>query len=71
MRFIRQKGTPVLALALLGGLAACGDTAGEQALYGAGAGAGAAAILDGNIYTGAAVGAAANLLYCQEHPNKC
>lgn len=60
---INLKAT-VLALGL-GSLAACGDTAIEQAVFGAGAGAGTAAILDGNILTGAAVGAAGNLLYCQ------
>ncbi|MBV2360479.1 hypothetical protein KUH32_11895 [Thalassococcus sp. CAU 1522] len=58
----------VLALALL---AACGDTVGEQLLYGGGAGAGAAVITDGNIITGAAVGAAANLAYCQQYPSRC
>ncbi|QGX97791.1 hypothetical protein EI983_05670 [Roseovarius faecimaris] len=52
----------VLGLAPLAG---CGDTALEQAVLGAGAGAGTAAILDGNILTGAAVGAAGNVLYCQ------
>lgn len=66
----RLVGLPagLLALALL---SACGDTAGEQALFGAGAGAAGAAVLDGNLITGAAVGAAANLLYCQENPRKC
>ena len=61
----------VLPLAVLGGLAACGDSVGERALYGAGAGLGAAAILDTNLATGAALGAAANLAYCQENPGKC
>lgn len=60
-----------LILAACAGLSACGDNPGEQALYGAGAGAAGAAILDGNLITGAAVGAAANLLYCQENPRKC
>ncbi|MCV2868692.1 hypothetical protein OEW28_08630 [Defluviimonas sp. WL0002] len=59
----------ILATCLL--VAACGDTTSEQALYGAGAGAAGAAILDGNVLTGAAVGAAANVIYCQEHPYKC
>jgi hypothetical protein len=59
------------ALALFGTLAACGDTVGEQTLFGAGAGAGAAAVLDGNLITGAAVGAAANLVYCQQNPQNC
>ncbi|MBK0329147.1 hypothetical protein I5535_17870 [Rhodobacteraceae bacterium F11138] len=58
-------------LALLGGLAACGDTMGEQALLGAGAGAGTAAVVNGNIVGGAALGAGANILYCQENPGKC
>lgn len=60
-----------LAFAALSGLAACGDTFGEQALYGAGAGAGTAALVDGNIYTGAALGAAANVLFCQQNPSRC
>ncbi len=60
-----------VVLALCGGLAACGDTAGEQALYGAGAGFLGAAVLDGNVYTGAAAGAAANVVYCQQNPGKC
>ncbi|MEX0280528.1 MAG: hypothetical protein AB3N13_04970 [Arenibacterium sp.] len=60
-----------LALGLLAGLAACGDSVGEQALYGAGAGVGAAALLDGDVYTGAALGAAANLVYCQQNPGNC
>ncbi|OWU79523.1 hypothetical protein ATO1_12150 [Phaeobacter sp. 22II1-1F12B] len=58
-------------LGLVGGLAACGDTTGERALYGGAAGAGAAAVLDTNLVTGAAVGAAGNLIYCQENPGKC
>lgn len=61
----------IVATLLLAGLAACGDTTGEQALYGAGAGVGAAAILDGDLITGAAVGAAGNVLYCSQHPNRC
>ncbi|NIZ14992.1 hypothetical protein [Phaeobacter sp. HF9A] len=63
-----------LIAALLAGsatLAACGDTTGEQALYGAGAGAAGAAVLNGNLVTGAAVGAAGNLIYCQENPGRC
>ncbi|TMV06992.1 hypothetical protein FGK63_12815 [Ruegeria sediminis] len=49
----------------------CGDTTGEQILYGAGAGAAGSAILDTNIVAGAAVGAAANVIYCEENPHKC
>lgn len=58
-------------LAATAALAACGDTAGEQALFGAGAGAAGAALLNGNLVTGAAVGAAGNLLYCQQKRSNC
>ena len=54
-----------------GGLAACGDTALEQGLLGAGAGAGAAIVTGGNATTGAVVGAGVNVLYCQSNPGKC
>ncbi|KIC14028.1 MULTISPECIES: hypothetical protein [unclassified Leisingera] len=60
-----------IGFALCTVLAACGDTTGERLVYGAGAGAAGAAVLDGNPVTGAAVGAAANLLYCQENPHRC
>ena len=53
------------------GLAACGDTTSEQAIIGGAAGAGAAALLDGNVAAGAAVGAGANVLYCNANPSKC
>ncbi|WP_050929358.1 hypothetical protein [Aestuariivita boseongensis] len=59
------------ALAVMGGLAACGDTAGEQALIGGAVGAGTAAVVNGNLVAGAAVGAAGNILYCQQNPSKC
>lgn len=52
-------------------LAGCGDTLGEQALIGAGAGAGTAVLLDGDVAAGAAIGAAGNVLYCQQYPSKC
>lgn len=58
-------------LSLCAGLAACGDTTGEQALYGAGAGFLGAAALDTNVYAGAAAGAAANVLYCDQKPGAC
>lgn len=60
-----------LCAAALAGLAACGDTVGEQALIGAGAGAGTALVLDGNVATGAVVGAAGNVAYCQLNKGKC
>jgi uncharacterized lipoprotein YehR (DUF1307 family) len=52
-------------------LAACGDTAAEQAVFGAGAGAATAVVLDGDLATGAIIGAGANVLYCQQNPSKC
>ena len=60
-----------VAVLALGVLAACGETIGEQAVIGGVAGAGTAAVLDGNILTGAAVGAAGNTIYCQANPGKC
>ena len=60
-----------LVVPICAGLSACGDTQGEQALFGAGAGAVGAAALDANPVAGAAVGAAANLVYCKENPGKC
>lgn len=62
-----------LALVLLSGLglAACGDTLGEQALAGGAAGAGVAAVTDGDILTGAAIGAAGNAAFCQTYPDRC
>jgi len=59
------------AVAACTGLAACGDTTGEQVVYGAGAGALGSALIDGNLVNGAAVGAAANVIYCKENPRKC
>ena len=60
-----------LGYVTLTGLAACGDTVGEQALVGGAVGAGTAAILDGSLVTGAAVGALGNLAYCQQYPSRC
>ncbi|WP_299373206.1 hypothetical protein [uncultured Tateyamaria sp.] len=61
---MRSK-TGALAIAALLGLAACGDTVGEQAVIGGAVGAGAAAVTSGNVVTGAAVGAAGNVLACE------
>jgi hypothetical protein len=63
--------TIAIGFALCATLAACGDTTGEQLVYGAGAGAAGAAILDGNVAAGAAVGAAANVSYSKENPGRC
>ncbi|MBO9435798.1 hypothetical protein J7394_16370 [Ruegeria sp. R13_0] len=59
-----------LALATCAGLAACGDTLGEQAILGGGAGAVGAAVLSADPLVGAAVGAAGNVLYCKTQ-NTC
>ena len=61
----------ILALAALVGLAACGDTLGEQALGGAAVGAGVAAITSGSLAQGAAIGAAGNVAYCRLYPGRC
>ncbi|WP_300068137.1 hypothetical protein [uncultured Ruegeria sp.] len=58
-----------IALATCAGLAACGDTTGEQALLGGGAGAVGAAVLSADPLFGAAVGAAGNVLYCKTQNN--
>ena len=57
----------ILALGATAGLAACGNTIGEQGL----GGAGAAAVTGGSLAQGAAIGAAANVGYCQLNPGKC
>ncbi|MCL3883689.1 hypothetical protein [Marivita sp. GX14005] len=61
----------ILATCALLGLSACGDTLGEQALGGGAAGAGVAAATGGDLLTGAAVGAAGNVAYCQTYPDRC
>ena len=67
-----MQAKPLFAvLALCGGLAACGQTTGEQVVYGASAGALGSLLLDGNPVTGAAVGTAANLIFCKENPGRC
>ncbi|MEX0279042.1 MAG: hypothetical protein AB3N07_04155 [Ruegeria sp.] len=59
----------ILAIATCAGLAACGDTIGEQAILGGGAGAVGAAVLSADPLVGAAVGAAGNVLYCKAQNN--
>ncbi|MEL6169153.1 MAG: hypothetical protein AAFR35_10710 [Pseudomonadota bacterium] len=66
----RIKFTACALVALLG-LAACGDTVGEQALIGAGGGAATALVLDGDLLTGAALGAAGNVAACQSGAANC
>lgn len=60
-----------LAFLVLVGLAACGDSVPEQALLGGGAGAVTGAVVGGSVLTGAAVGAAGNVVYCQAYPGRC
>ena len=67
---MRIKGF-ITATVLMGSLAACGDTIGEQAIGGAAIGAGAAAITSGSLAKGAAIGAAGNVAYCQLYPGRC
>ncbi|GAA6189166.1 hypothetical protein [Litorivita sp. NS0012-18] len=61
----------ILAGAAALSLSACGDTFGEQAVLGAGAGAGTAVATGGDITTGAVIGAAANVAYCRKYPSRC
>jgi hypothetical protein len=61
----------ILAVVALLGLSACGDTLGEQALLGGAAGGGTAVAAGGDPLWGAAVGAAANIAYCQTYPERC
>jgi hypothetical protein len=65
-----KPGLAIAVVALLG-LSACGDTLGEQALLGGAAGAGTAVATGGDAITGAAVGGAANVAYCQTYPERC
>lgn len=60
-----------LPLAAVAALAACGQTVGEQALFGGGAGAIGSAALGGDPIAGAAVGAGGNVLFCQAYPHRC
>ncbi len=67
MRAVIQIGTILGFLAV----SACGDTVGEQAVIGAGAGTVTAAAVNGNLLGGAIIGAGANVLYCDQNPGKC
>lgn len=60
-----------LGLFLALGLAACGNTPGEQALFGGGAGAIGASVVGADPIAGAAVGAGGNVLFCQLNPGRC
>ena len=67
MRKISLAGAAASALLL----AACGDTVGEQALFGGAAGVGAAAVTGGDPIIGGAVGAGGNIAFCQLNPGAC
>ena len=69
-RVTSKRATGVAFIALVA-LSACGDTIGEQALGGGVIGAGTAAVADGDMVQGAAIGAAANIAYCQTYPERC
>jgi len=66
-----QHMSKVLMLGTLLALGACGDTTGEQAILGGGAGAVGASVTGGDPVAGAAVGAAANVVYCDRYPSRC
>lgn len=67
-----MRALKIMAVAgLCAGVAACGDTTGEQVAIGAAAGTVTSALIGGNLVTGAAVGTAANLIYCKERPGAC
>ncbi len=60
-----QKKNWIIAAVFCSGLAACGQTVGEQAVLGGAAGVGGAALTGGSVASGALVGAAANVAYCE------
>ena len=65
-----RKTLSFISIAAVLGLAACGDTDLERGVSGAAVGAVGAAALDGNVVTGAAVGAAAGVL-CDDLTDLC
>ena len=71
MRTFASNPKLILATCAALGLAACGDSLGEQALGGGVVGAGVSAATGGDLATGAAVGAAGNVAYCQTYPERC
>ncbi len=61
----------VIAGIIAGTLSGCGETPLQQSLFGAGAGATTAAVLDADLATGALIGAVGNVAYCQQYPENC
>nr|WP_114966716.1 hypothetical protein [Alkalilacustris brevis] len=66
-----RKMAGILGVVGLLGLAACGENIGQQAILGGGTGAVAGAVVGGDPITGAAVGAAGNVAFCQLYPERC
>ncbi|MCC5985638.1 MAG: hypothetical protein JJU42_14870 [Rhodobacteraceae bacterium] len=52
-------------------LAGCGQTVGEQALFGGAAGAAAGALTGGDAVAGGIIGAGGNVAFCQLYPEQC
>ncbi|NYS25271.1 hypothetical protein HUK65_09730 [Rhodobacteraceae bacterium 2376] len=52
-------------------LAGCGQSVGEQALFGGAAGAVTGAVVGGDPLVGAVVGAGGNVAFCQLYPAEC
>lgn len=71
MQSIRRAFIPIVVVPILLGLASCGSTGPEQALFGGGAGAVGAAVVGGPVLAGAVVVAAGNIAYCQINPERC
>jgi len=67
---MRLKLLAIAAASALG-LSGCGDTFAEQSIVGAGAGAGAAVLLDENPVVGGVIGAAGSVAYCNLYPQRC
>ena len=66
--WIKATGIGVLGALVLAG---CGQTVGEQALFGGAAGAATGAIAGGDALAGAVVGAGGNVAFCQINPGQC
>lgn len=59
------------AAALVLAVAGCGNTVGEQALFGGAAGVGVAAATGGDPVAGGVIGAGGNVAFCQLNPHLC
>jgi hypothetical protein len=52
-------------------VSACGETVGQQALYGGATGAGVGYLGGGDPLAGAIIGAGGNVAFCQLYPHRC